>query len=182
MQSINDPAARDLIELTSYLVRAGTVDGFLVEFLPFLQHLPAAIAPWKAEALRAAPRFSKRFQGLYAVVQARVVSAVLRTIERYAPLMQYCHSRYVHQAEGDTRASVAASMIEKQGVKHDLTDKETSWLLATMWVALLLQAFPLPNADPDPDPIAFHSSVRPRSRRYVFIDQPCAGSRNVPLA
>ena len=35
------------------------------------------------------------------------------------------------QLEGDTRPSFSASMVEKQ-IKHELNDKETSWLVGTV--------------------------------------------------
>ena len=38
-----------------------------------------------------------------------------------------------NQAQGDTRPSLAASMVEKQ-IKYQLSDKEMAWLIATMYV------------------------------------------------
>ncbi|KAI0737944.1 cytochrome P450 [Daedaleopsis nitida] len=109
VKSVNDPALALLCELTTKVVRAGYVDGFLVEFVPFLQHIPAAIAPWKRDALASATRFTKLFEDLYRTVKSRV-------------------------GEEDTRPSVAAYVVERQA-KYDLSDKETAWMLATIAAA-----------------------------------------------
>ena len=62
-----------LHNFTKKIVRAGYVDGYLVEFFPFVKHLPVPLAPWKKEAMEWAPRFSKLFSGLYGDVKTRVV-------------------------------------------------------------------------------------------------------------
>ncbi|KAI0713613.1 cytochrome P450 [Earliella scabrosa] len=109
-KSVNEPAMQKLTNFTNSIVRAGYVDGFLVEFFPALQHIPAAFAPWKKEALRAAPQFTQLFKDLYFAVKTRVEDG------------------------DDVRPSVSASMVEKQA-KYDLSDKETAWLIATIAAA-----------------------------------------------
>ena len=81
-----------LTNFTNSIVRAGYVDGFLVEFFPALQHIPAAFAPWKKEALRAAPQFTQLFKDLYFAVKTRVVRIPVPDIANgERPLHAYAH-------------------------------------------------------------------------------------------
>ncbi|THH30755.1 hypothetical protein EUX98_g3424 [Antrodiella citrinella] len=104
-----DPNMQMLHNFTAKILRAGFVDGYLIEFFPFLEHLPSSLFSWKQEALEWGPKFSKLFTGLYGEVKTRVV-------------------------DGDTRPSFSASMVEKQ-IKYDLNDKESAWLVATISAA-----------------------------------------------
>ncbi|EJF62600.1 cytochrome P450 [Dichomitus squalens LYAD-421 SS1] len=109
LKNVADPSMHTLHNFTKKIVRAGYVDGYVVEFFPWVNALPASLAPWKREAAEWAPRFSKLFSGLYNDVKLRVL-------------------------DGDTRPSFSASMVEKQ-IKYGLSDKETSWLVATISAA-----------------------------------------------
>ncbi|KAI0700497.1 cytochrome P450 [Cerioporus squamosus] len=109
LESVEDPSMVLLENFTHRIVRAGYVDGYLIELFPLLKHLPAVLAPWKREAYHWAPQFTRLFEGLYGAVKGKVL-------------------------EGNVPSSFAASMVEKQ-IKYDLSDKETSWLVGTIAAA-----------------------------------------------
>lgn len=66
-----------LHSFTTKIVRAGFVDGYVVEFFPFLQHVPQTLFSWKKEAMEWGPKFSNLFTGLYGDVKTRVVRLFL---------------------------------------------------------------------------------------------------------
>ncbi|RPD59286.1 cytochrome P450 [Lentinus tigrinus ALCF2SS1-7] len=109
LKDVDDPSMATLENFLGKIVRAGYVDGFLIELFPSLMRIPALLAPWKKEAHEWAPQFTGLFEGLYAGVKEKVL-------------------------EGDARPSFSASMVEKQ-IKFDLNDKETAWLVGTVATA-----------------------------------------------
>ena len=74
LKSVDDPSMVLLENFTNRIVRAGHVDGYLIELFPSLQHLPGFLAPWKKQAYEWAPQFTELFSGLYGAVKERVVS------------------------------------------------------------------------------------------------------------
>ncbi|OSD02067.1 cytochrome P450 [Trametes coccinea BRFM310] len=107
--SADDPAMKLLHTFTRQIVQSGYVDGNLVEYLPFLRHIPTSLAPWKKAALEWAPKFTRLFGDLYSHSRDRVIN-------------------------GGRSDSISAMMVENQD-KYNLTDKETAWLVATIAAA-----------------------------------------------
>ncbi|CDO71862.1 hypothetical protein BN946_scf184940.g9 [Trametes cinnabarina] len=108
-QSAEDPAMKLLHTFTRQIVQSGYVDGNLVEYLPFLRHIPSCLAPWKKAALDWAPKFTRLFESLYSQSRDRAVN-------------------------GGRLDSITAMMVENQE-KYNLSHKETAWLIATLAAA-----------------------------------------------
>lgn len=106
VKDAEDPSVRDVNAFVARLVRSALPGAHFVEFFTWMKHLPSWIAPWKREAETWHRRDGQMFEGLYLDVKER-------------------------QAKGDERPSFAASLAQTQE-RHNLSDKECSWLAGTL--------------------------------------------------
>ncbi|KAI0333185.1 cytochrome P450 [Cubamyces sp. BRFM 1775] len=108
LRGSDDPTMEILDTFTSKIVRAGYIDGTYVEYLPFLKHIPARLAPWKNEALVWGPRFTKLFGDLFTWARDRAIN-------------------------GESPETISAMMIENQ-VRYNLSVQEAGWLVGTVGI------------------------------------------------
>ncbi|KAH9890551.1 cytochrome P450 [Cubamyces lactineus] len=106
LKSIEDPEVELLNTFTRKIVRAGYVDAYAVECMPFLRHIPTWLAPWKRDALEWAPRFTKLFENFYTQARDRAIN--------------------------EDRTETISAMISENEKKYNLTSEETAWLVGTI--------------------------------------------------
>lgn len=92
------------------LVTATYPGAHLVDFFPWMKHLPNFMTPWRREAEYYFGEDSKMFQGLYENVESLI-------------------------AEGDSQQSFAATLITEHSESCSLSRLESSWLSGTMYAA-----------------------------------------------
>ena len=71
--SMKDDKIEGILRFTKHILRAAYIDGHMVEYFPWLQHLPSWIARWKKDVERWSWEYSKMFQGFYGSVKQRAV-------------------------------------------------------------------------------------------------------------
>jgi len=98
--AVNDFAER--------VFKAVSTGAHLVEFFPWLRHIPSSLAKWKRDAEASYRQDSAMFEGLFKPVEANV-------------------------AKGDDHQSVAATLIREVD-RNKLSSRERSWLAATLYV------------------------------------------------
>ncbi|KAA1470684.1 cytochrome P450 [Dentipellis sp. KUC8613] len=109
IQSKNDPAVKSIADCVFRITRAVMPGAHLVEFFPWMMHLPKWLASWKAEAMGWFSHDSAMFERLFSAARDR-------------------------WAAGVERASLATTLIE--GSKyHGLSEREVAWLAATVYAA-----------------------------------------------
>jgi hypothetical protein len=75
IQSIEDPLLKKMQDFDLALQKAGnSPECFLIEFLPWLRHVPSSLAGWKRNAEENFKMSSKLFEDLYQEVKDRIVS------------------------------------------------------------------------------------------------------------
>ncbi|THH19397.1 hypothetical protein EW146_g1752 [Bondarzewia mesenterica] len=104
-----DPSVRLINDFVARLTRAAYPGAHLVEFFPWMIYAPSMFAKWKRQAQKWYASDSVMFEGLFRGVRDRL-------------------------AQGDDRPSLAATLIEDAG-RHGLSERENSWLAATMYAA-----------------------------------------------
>ncbi|SJL10290.1 related to O-methylsterigmatocystin oxidoreductase [Armillaria ostoyae] len=107
--SEQDPSVKNINEFVARLTRAAMPGAHFVEFFPWMRYIPSKYAKWKREAEESYAKDSAMFEGLFNGVKDRV-------------------------AKGDERPSLASTLIQDAG-RHDLTERENSWLAGTMYAA-----------------------------------------------
>ncbi|KAK0226846.1 cytochrome P450 [Armillaria nabsnona] len=107
--SEQDPSVKNINEFVTRLTRAALPGAHFVEFFPWMRYIPSKYAKWKREAEESYAKDSVMFEGLFNSVKDRV-------------------------AKGDERPSLASTLIQDAG-RHNLTDKENSWLAGNMYAA-----------------------------------------------
>ncbi|KAG6839454.1 hypothetical protein C0991_002394 [Blastosporella zonata] len=95
-----------ITEFTQRIVRVAFYQGPIIEYFPFLAHVPSYLWPWKREAQIWSKAYSSMYGDLFQDVKDRL----------------NC---------GDQRSSFVASIISKQE-RLDLSDKQLSWLTASI--------------------------------------------------
>ncbi|KAN0124436.1 cytochrome P450 monooxygenase [Russula decolorans] len=95
-------------EFAERIFKAVYMGAHLVEFFPWLRHLPSSLAKWKRDAEAWYRQDSAMFEGLFHPVEANV-------------------------AKGDDHQSVAATLI-REVERNKLSSRERSWLAATLYV------------------------------------------------
>ncbi|KAI0270344.1 cytochrome P450 [Russula aff. rugulosa BPL654] len=95
-------------EFAERLFKAVYMGAHLVEFFPWLRHIPSSLAKWKRDAEAWYRHDSETFEGLFHPVEAKV-------------------------AKGDDHQSVAATLI-REVERNKLSSRERSWLAATLYV------------------------------------------------
>ncbi|KAK7449187.1 hypothetical protein VKT23_013333 [Stygiomarasmius scandens] len=153
--SEHDPTVEAVNEQAAGVTRALRPGAHLVEFFPWMIHLPRSIAKWKRDAEDAFEKHSLMFESLYKSVGNRLAS-------------------------GNTRPSFAANLIENMN-KFNISEREGAWLAGSMyaagsdtmssimsWWTLAMLAYPsvLKRAQSEID------SVVGRSRLPSFSDMP----------
>ncbi|KAK0494628.1 cytochrome P450 [Armillaria luteobubalina] len=92
------------------LVTATYPGAHLVDFFPWMKHLPSFMTPWRREAEFYFGQDSKMFQSLYKNVESLI-------------------------AEGDSQSSFAGTLVTEHSKNYDLSRLESSWLSGTMYAA-----------------------------------------------
>lgn len=104
-----DPRIKHINDFVGRLVASASPGAHFVEFFPWMLYLPNWLAPWKRRALQHHQHDSVIFQGLFEDVRKR-------------------------KKQGDQRPSFTGTLLENQE-KSELSDKEASWLAATLYAA-----------------------------------------------
>ncbi|PBK94480.1 cytochrome P450 [Armillaria gallica] len=102
--SEQDPSIKNINDFVSRITRAAKPGA---HFVTCIDDFLIRYAKWKREAEESYAKDSAMFEGLFNVVKDRV-------------------------AKGDERPSLASTLIQDAG-RHNLTEKENSWLAATMY-------------------------------------------------
>lgn len=92
-QAEQNPAMQGIAEFTERIIRVAFYVGPIVEYMPWLQHLPASIFPWKKEAMQYARQYTKMFGDLCQDVKARVVPLLFSTHFLFKRLKLYVACR-----------------------------------------------------------------------------------------
>ncbi|KAJ3761410.1 cytochrome P450 [Lentinula raphanica] len=109
LPSVNDTELRSIYDFTIHLVNTAYVDSFVVEFFPWLRHLPAWMMSWKAKALRWSQESIPIFLSMF-------------------------HKVKTDWGAGLARPSLTGIVVEQQD-KFGLTDKEAAWMVAAIAAA-----------------------------------------------
>lgn len=106
---IDESVLDDIFEFTVKIVHAAFLDGFLVEYLPWIRHLPSWLMKWKRETLASSFHYSQLWTRLFRETRERVL-------------------------QGDEHASLSALFVENEG-RFNLDEKQTAWLTGTLATA-----------------------------------------------
>ncbi|KAL0570242.1 hypothetical protein V5O48_011727 [Marasmius crinis-equi] len=109
LESSNDSAIHRMREFALRLSRASIPGTYLVEFFPWMRHLPAFICKWKRDSQTWYRRDTEFFKALLAGVKDRI-------------------------EKGDDRGSFTSHVIRDQE-RYGLSETEISWLSAAMYAA-----------------------------------------------
>ncbi|KAI0065155.1 cytochrome P450, partial [Artomyces pyxidatus] len=107
--SKEDSAVRAIEDIVAHFERAALPGAHLVEFFPWMMHIPRRFAKWRREAERWFARDSAMFEGLY--------NRLLAVKEK-----------------GADRPSISGMLI-KNAERYGLSGRESAWLAGTMYVA-----------------------------------------------
>ncbi|KAI0270341.1 cytochrome P450 [Russula aff. rugulosa BPL654] len=108
LTSEQDHIVRVINDFSERLFHAVGMGAHLVEFFPWLRHLPSSLAKWKRDAEASYKQDSTMLEGLLHTVKTNV-------------------------AKGDDHQSVAATLI-REVERNKLSSKERSWLAGTLYV------------------------------------------------
>lgn len=106
LKSTNDDLFKRLDEYCSVLIAAAAPGAHLVDFFPWMKHIPASLAKWKRVAEERYKKFSNLFTGLLHDVDSRI-------------------------NEGDERPSVIGNLIRDQQ-RLQVSKEESVWLGAAL--------------------------------------------------
>ncbi|KZT06281.1 cytochrome P450 [Laetiporus sulphureus 93-53] len=110
LESPTDPSIANINNMAARITKSSYPGTHLVEFFTFLEYLPKSLAKWKREADEWYQRYTVGFEKSYEVIHDRVM------------------------AGEEQRPSFCATLAETQS-RHHLSNKEASWLAATMYIA-----------------------------------------------
>ncbi|KAJ3797608.1 cytochrome P450 [Lentinula aff. detonsa] len=116
LPSVNDTELRSIYDFTIHLVNTAYVDSFVVEFFPWLRHLPAWMMSWKAKALRWSQESIPIFLSMFQKVKTDWVGFSFE------------------YENGLARPSLTGVVVEQQE-KFGLKDKEVAWMVAAIAAA-----------------------------------------------
>jgi cytochrome P450 len=105
----NDQSVRLINDFVARLTRAALPGAHLVEFFPWMMYIPARLAPWRQKAEASYIADSAMFESLFRRVQDRM-------------------------KEGEIGPNFAATLLDT-AERHGLSERENSWLAATMFIA-----------------------------------------------
>ncbi|KAL0579186.1 hypothetical protein V5O48_002808 [Marasmius crinis-equi] len=107
LKSSDDPAIERINQFVSRLTQAIYPGTYLVEYFPWMRHLPAFVSKWKRDAQMWYRRDTEFFRELYTGVKDRM-------------------------EKGDDRGSFTSHVIHDQE-RYELSETEISWLSANMY-------------------------------------------------
>ncbi|KZT29047.1 cytochrome P450 [Neolentinus lepideus HHB14362 ss-1] len=107
--SEQEPSIKSINDFVARVTRAALPGAHLVEFFPWMVHIPAKLAKWKHDAQESFIKDSVMFEGLFKGVQRRMT-------------------------QGEDKPSLSATLIQEAD-RHKLSDQENAWLAGTMYAA-----------------------------------------------
>ncbi|KZT21020.1 cytochrome P450 [Neolentinus lepideus HHB14362 ss-1] len=107
--SEQEPSVKSVNDFAARLTRAILPGTHLVEFFPWMVHIPAKLAKWKHDAQEWYIKDSIMFEGLFEGVRRRMT-------------------------QGEDKTSLSATLIQEAD-RHKLSDRENAWLAGEMYAA-----------------------------------------------
>ena len=80
VSSIDDPAVAKIHEFTDVGKDYGNPGNYLVEFFPWMKHIPSSLAKWKRVAEERSKEYSELFVGMFREVEDRIVPCSTRFV------------------------------------------------------------------------------------------------------
>ncbi|THU87411.1 cytochrome P450 [Dendrothele bispora CBS 962.96] len=110
IQSLPDPATDFMNDFIARFAQAMCPGTYLVEFLPILDYVPALLAKWKRDATKDFIQYTKTFEELFTKVKEISM-------------------------KGEAEQTSFCATLLKPEARHGLSDRESAWLAATLYVA-----------------------------------------------
>jgi len=74
--STNDPIVVTINKFTEVIHHYAIRGNYLVEFFPWMKHIPSSLAKWKQEAEKGYVHYTELFEGMFREVENRIVTCL----------------------------------------------------------------------------------------------------------
>ena len=112
---MKDDKIEGILRFTKHILRTAYIDGHMVEYFPWLQHLPSWIARWKKDVERWSWEYSKMFQGFYGSVKQRAVMTA-RLLSPVTSDPHHMRSYRSREMNGQVLLSLCTRSVQAMGL------------------------------------------------------------------